>query len=234
MSSMHVSRPLVGLLVGTVLVFALWLVALKPGSPTSPGGSQGLGQYQSAIDKAHAAVNLSNATSAAHGGTIVAATPHSAKPSAVVKPAAVAKPTTTVKPAKAVTPAAVKPSTVVKPAAQRPAASATTTSALRLQMVEHALRSGHVLALLFYNGAAADDRAVKRELAAVPEHGRHVVKLAIPISELARYTVVTNQVQVSIAPTLVIIDRRHQAVTITGFADRFEIAQRVADALAVK
>ena len=98
----------------------------------------------------------------------------------------------------------------------------------------HALRSGKVLALLFYNGAAADDRAIKSELAAVPGHGRRVFKLAVPISELARYTVVTNQVQISSSPTLVIINRRHQAMTITGFADRFEIAQRIADALAVR
>jgi hypothetical protein len=220
MSSMHVSRPLVGLLVGTVLFFALWLVALKPGSPTSPGGSQGLGQYQSAITKAHAAVNLANATSAAHGGTVT--------PSATTTPAAAAKPT-----------AAAKPATVVKPATQtsgRPAAraAAPVTSASRLHMVRDALGSGKVLALLFYNAAAADDRAVKSELAAVPGHGKRVVKLAIPVSELARYTVVTNQVQVSVSPTMVIIDHRHKAVTLTGFVDRFEIAQRVADALAVR
>jgi hypothetical protein len=231
MSSMHVSRPLVGLLVGTVLFFALWLVALKPGSSTSPGGSQGLGQYQSAIDKAHAAVNLANATSAAHGGTIVAASPRhaaSAKPAGVVKPASAAKPWTTTMPA------AVTPAAVVKPATHNPVRPTVATSVSRLQLVQRALRSGKVLALLFYNGAAADDRAVKSELAAVPKHGRRVVTLAIPISELARYTVVTNQVQISISPTLVIIDRRHQALTITGFADRFEIAQRIAGALAVK
>ncbi|MDQ6605533.1 MAG: hypothetical protein M3Z06_03195 [Actinomycetota bacterium] len=222
---MHVSRPLLGLLVGTVLFFALWLVALKPGSSTSPSGSQGLGQYQSAIDKAHAAVNLANATSAAHGGKIAAASPQSSRPAAAKPAATVVKPAATV----------VKPATAVKPAtrtAPRPAAGR--TSAARLQMVMHALRSGKVLALLFFNAAAADDRAVKRELAAVPGHGRRVVKLAIPISELARYPVVTNQVQVSVSPTLVVIDRRHQAVTLTGFADRFEIAQRVADALPVK
>jgi hypothetical protein len=204
---MHVSRPLLGLLVGAVLFFALWLVALKPGATTSPGGSKGLGQYQSAIDKAHAAVNLANGTST--------------QTATVVKPATMVKPATVVKPAT---------HTAVRPAAKPAAAS----SASRSHMVRDALRSGKVLALLFYNGAAADDRAVKSELAAIPGHGRRVVRLAIPVSELARYTVVTNQVQVSVSPTLVIINRRHQAATVTGFVDRFEIAQRVADALAVK
>jgi hypothetical protein len=223
MSLMHVSRPLIGLLVGTVLFFAVWLVALKPGSSTSPGGSPGLGQYQPAIDKAHAAVSLANATSAAHGGTIAGATPQLARSAPATSAAAATRPAATV--VRPATPTVARPAT-------KPAAGA--SSATRLQMVMHALRSGRVLALLFYNGAAADDRAVKRELAAVPGHGRRVLRLAIPVSELARYTVVTNQVQVSVSPTLVIINRHHQAVTLTGFADRFEIAQRVADALAVK
>jgi hypothetical protein len=54
------------------------------------------------------------------------------------------------------------------------------------------------------------------------------------VSELARYAVVSNQVPVSFSPTLVLIDRSGQASTIVGFADRFEIAQRVADALATQ
>ena len=29
----HVSRPLIGLLVATVVLFALWVVALKPSGP---------------------------------------------------------------------------------------------------------------------------------------------------------------------------------------------------------
>jgi hypothetical protein len=214
MSSMHVSRPLVGLLVGTVLFFALWLVALKPSSSTSPSSSKGLGQYQSAVDKAHAAVALAHATSAAHGGTI-ATTPPAPAGATVVKPGPALKPAT-------------HPS--VRPAVKTATGA---SSASRSGIVTHALRARKVLALLFYNAAAADDRAVKRELDAVPGSARRVVKLAIPVSELARYTVVTNQVQVSIAPTLVIIDPHHRAVTMTGFADRFEIAQRVADALAV-
>ena len=64
--------------------------------------------------------------------------------------------------------------------------------------------------------------------------GSAVVKLAVPLSELARYPVVTTQVPVSESPTLVLIDRAQQATTIVGFADRFEIAQRVDDALAAK
>jgi hypothetical protein len=127
--------------------------------------------------------------------------------------------------------AAAKPRTHATPpvAHQLPA-----TPVARIALVERALRSKKVLALLFYNGAAADDRAVKQELASVPAHKGHVVKLAVPLSELAQYTVVTNQVPVSSSPTLVLIDRTQHASTIVGFADRFEISQRVDDVLVVK
>ena len=103
----------------------------------------------------------------------------------------------------------------------------------RLDLVSRGLKANKVLALLFYNPAAADDRAVKQELKTVPAHGRRVVKLAVPLPELARYKVVTTQVPVNQSPTLVLIDPDQQASMILGFADRFEIAQRVKDALAV-
>jgi hypothetical protein len=211
----NVSRPLIALLVASVALLAVWMVALKPSSSGSgPSGSGGTTAYQSAIAKAHQAVAVSAASSVAHGGTVAGA---------------------------AVTPAAITPAAVAHAAAKpRPHATlavvhhAPATPATRIKLVESALRSKKVLALLFYNRAAADDRAVKQELASLPTHKGHVVKLAVPLSELAQYTVVTNQVPVSSSPTLVLIDRTQHASTIVGFADRFEIAQRVDDALVVK
>ncbi len=104
----------------------------------------------------------------------------------------------------------------------------------RLSVVAAALRAHKVIALLFYNPAATDDRAVKQELNTVPTRGHRVVTLAAPVSELARYSIVSNQVPVNVSPTLVLIDRAGLASTIVGFADRFEIAQRVSDALATR
>jgi hypothetical protein len=100
--------------------------------------------------------------------------------------------------------------------------------------VQRALHAHKALALLFYNPGAADDQAVKKELAAVPAHSGRVVKLTIPLTELASYTVVTQQVPVNVSPTLVVIGRNGQAGEIVGFSDKFEIAQRVSDALAGK
>jgi hypothetical protein len=220
----HVPRPLLGLLVATVVFFALWIVALKPGS-SDTSGSTGLGQYQSAINEAKASAKSQNRAAAAAGSTVVA------KPAAVAaaKPAA-AEP----KPAAAAAvpkPAAVAP----KPApalTKAPTAHATATQ--RLNLVDRALATHKVLALLFYNPAASDDQAVKQELTTVPTSGGRVVKLAIPLAELANYPLVTTQVLIQSSPTLVIVDSARQAFTLVGFSSAFEITRRVGDALSMR
>jgi hypothetical protein len=226
----HVSRPLIGLLVGTVAFFALWLVALKP-SPSSNGkGPQGLGQYQGAINAAHNAVKVANGAAAAQGGNL--ATPsgapaHSGTAAASAAAGTAAASATAGTAAKPSTSQAQSPTTAAKAAAPH-------VRATRLSLVDGALRHHRVVAMLFYNPAAADDRLVKQELATVPRHNGRVVKLAVPISELTDFPVISNQVNITQSPTLVLIDPAAQATTIVGFADTFEIAQRVDDALAVK
>jgi hypothetical protein len=98
--------------------------------------------------------------------------------------------------------------------------------------VQNAVRAGNVVAVLFYNPAAADDQAMKRELAAVPTHGDKVTKLAVPVSQLTQFGTITRQVPVVTAPTLVVINAKRQATTITGYADPVEVGQRIDDALA--
>ena len=227
----HVSRPLIALLVGTVAFFALWLVALKPSG--GGAGSQKPGVYVSAIAKAHQAVAVSAAASAAHGGTVIpsarpataGATAHT--PATATTPAHT--PATAHAPATANHPATTIFKTGTAWRTQHPSGSA---AVRRASAVARAIEANKTLALLFYNAAGADDRAVRQELAAVPAHRGRVLRLAVPLNELARYAVVTNQVRVNGSPTLVVIDGAHHATTIVGFADRFEIAQLVADALA--
>jgi hypothetical protein len=220
-----VSRPLLGLLLSALAFFALWFVALKPSTSSTVTTGHSSVPFGSAIDKAHNAVSTANRASAPGNpnGAQTTSTPAvtstlSARPAA---PAATA-------------PAASPPSATAKatnPAAAAPSASAPSPSPA---VADQALSAKKVLALLFYNPAGADDRAVRQELAAVPTKGGRVVKLAVPLAELSRYGVVTNQVAVNQSPTLVLVDGRHSATTIVGFADRFEIAQRVTDALAVR
>jgi hypothetical protein len=228
-------KPLIGLLLGTVAFFAIWMVALKPSSSSSSNGSSqgGVGQYQSAINKAHQAVTTSNQANAKLGAPT--ATAPASRPATPAK-AAPATPAKTTAPAKSTAKAApaAKAQTSDK-AKSTPAAKATPLPpAQGVQAIRDAISAGKVVAVLFYNDAAADDRAVKTELAAVSTHGGNVVKLAVPVSQLTKYSIITQQIPVVTAPTLVLIDAARQATMITGYADPVEIAQRIDDALIAK
>ncbi|MBV8218849.1 MAG: hypothetical protein JO325_10325 [Solirubrobacterales bacterium] len=220
------------MLVATLAAFGLWYVELRPSSSSSGGSSQGVGSYQSAINQAHQAVKTSNAANAKLGApTSTGSAPASPTPAktttAATSPSASATTTTTV--AKASATAAAK--AAVKPATTNAAPRASST-AHQLSLVTDAIEHHKVVAVLFYNSAAADDRAVDKELAAVPTHGGRVVTAAVPLSALTSFGIITQQVPVVTAPTLVLIDPSRQATEITGFADTLEIAQRVDDALA--
>jgi len=232
----HVSRPLIGLLVATVVFFALWTVALKPSSSSGGGANNPTsGAYQSAIAQAHQAVTTSAKASAADGAPVTS-TPSSTQPATATAPKTATKSSASKSHATAATTAAAtaasKASSAAKATASTKAATASAATR-RVNTLTSALRAHKVVALLFYNGAAADDQAVEQELAAAQANRAKVVKLDVPISDLSRYPFITNQVQVTTSPTLVLIDRSGQATTIVGFADRFEIAQRISDALAV-
>jgi hypothetical protein len=217
-------KPLIGLLLGTVAFFAIWMVALKPHSSSNGGSQGGVGQYQPAINRAHQAVTTSNQVNAKLGAptaTTSATTPAATK-ATTTSPA---KPVTT---AKAVTKAKAVPAP--KPTAQSESAAAATA----VQTVASAIRAGKVVAVLFYNDAAADDRAMKSELAAIPTHGGQVVKAAVPVSQLIHFSGLTQTVDINTAPELVLIDHARKATTLVGYADGVEIAQRIDNALATK
>ena len=236
-------RPLIALLVATLAGFGLWYVELKPSSSASGGSSQGLGAYQSAINKAHQAVKISGAANAKLGApTSTGRAPASPTPAKTT-----AAPKTTVAPAKTAAATAASKPAASKLAASKTAASKkavgkvaskqavrTVSTARQLSLITNAIATHKVVAVLFYNDAAADDQAVAHELSAVPTHGGRVVKAAVPLSGLSSFGIITQQIPVVTAPTLVLIDSARQATEITGFADTLEITQRVDDALAAK
>jgi hypothetical protein len=199
----QVSRPLVIALVAVGGLFAVWMVALRPHS--SNGGST--------------SPQASPPTPAAH---------------AVVQPQPQARgsvrthnqPNTHTRPQ---VPSASASASPAHPAARSRLVTTTPTS--RLAAVQQALARGKVLALLFYNPAAADDVAVKQELASIPASGGRVFKLEVPLAEVSSYAQLTNQIPVNLSPTLVIVDRSRQAREIVGFADSFEISARLSTAL---
>jgi hypothetical protein len=121
-------------------------------------------------------------------------------------------------------------STSTRPAASSPTPATTATKAADTTKAATSAKP----ATLFYNDAASDDQAMNRELRALPTHDGRDAKLAVPLSELTSFAMITQQVPVVTAPTLVAIDASRQAMTITGFADPLEITEHVDDALAAK
>jgi len=238
-------RPLIALLVATLAAFGLWYVELKPSASSSGGSSQGVGSYQSAINQAHQAVKISGAANAKLGAPTstgpVPSSPTTTKATATATTATgtTATATTAKASSAAKTAAPAKPAehtkTVAhaKPTAAKPAAKTLSTTQ-QVSLIKNAIETHKVVAVLFYNTAASDDQAMAHELAAVPTHGGRVVKLAVPVSELTSFGVITRQVPVVTAPTLVLVDAARQATTIIGYADPLEISQRVDDALAAK
>ena len=231
--AMPASRSLIALLVGTVVFFALWMFALKPGSSNNGSGgassSQGLGGFKSDIQKAHQAVAISNASNAASGNENAGSS--SGGTSASQSTAASTK-TTASSPAKLSTGSATKASSSANHKSAKPSTTIQRHSLVsNLKTVESAVSAHKVVALLFYNPQAADDQALKRELAAVPTHKGRVVKLAIPLDQAANFTAVTQQVPVNFSPTLVLVSGSGAATEIVGYSDPFEIDQRVDDAL---
>jgi hypothetical protein len=231
----NVSRPLIALLVATVALFGLYFVALRGNSSKSPASdgtsSQSLKGYQSDISAAQHAVAVSGANDAASGGGSDGATTQPPATGLVSHSSGGASATNSGSSNAASTSAGSTSNNSGAKAATVTVAHTTATQH-RVNVVNSALAQKKVLALLFYNPAGADDRAVKQELGSVPTHHKLVVKLAVPISELGRYQVVTTQVPVSQSPTLVLIDRAKQATTIVGYTSGYEIAQRVDDAIA--
>jgi hypothetical protein len=240
-------KPLIGLLLSTLVFFSLWYVELRPSSSTSGGSPNGVGQYQSAINQAHQAVATSNAANAKLGApTATGPAPKSPTPAKATaakatpakaattssKATSSATPTSSTKPAAKAAPAA-KPA--AKPAVKTvTAAPAPPTPAAELANLATAVAAHKVVVVLFYNPAASDDQAMVKELDSVPAHSGQVFKLAVPVSELTEFQAITAQVPVVTAPTMVVIDPARQASMITGYASQLELNQRVADALAAK
>ena len=208
----NVSRPLIGLLVATVLFFSLWIVALKPSGSTGSG----VGRYQSAINAARASAAEQDRAAAAAGNTVVPAT----------KPAAAAVALTGQH-----SRFRAGTHTRVLTGAASTASLSGRYSAGSPEAVDRALAAHKVLVLLFYNPAASDDQAVKQELTDVLVRPSRILKLAVPLSEIASYPAVTSQVLIGTSPTLVIVNGLGRAQTITGFSDLWPIVERVSAAL---
>ena len=122
--------------------------------------------------------------------------------------------------------------TTTRHAAKPVSAAHRATSALAT--LNAALAAHKVVALLFYNPAGSDDQADRQTLGKLSTRHGQVVKLAVPISQIARFGRITDQVPVTTSPTLIVIDAKHQASTLVGFADPLEFNQLISAAADAK
>ncbi|HZV75935.1 MAG TPA: hypothetical protein VFF79_19670 [Conexibacter sp.] len=230
----QVSRPVQILLAVTLLFGAVWFVALRPKSgdggasapaaasaqttPAAPG-VQGL---KRAIDKAQGAVATASGDAQRAAQSSADGTGAGGAGTSGAAPGGAGAATGTAGAGGSATAGAGTGS----PAAAPPASG-------QVAAVRAALRRHEAVAIAFVDTSTADARAVAQELAHVSRFDGRAVVLAVPLAKLSDYPFITNAVEVTVAPTIVIVDRRGRASTIVGFADRGEIEQRLADALAV-
>jgi len=243
----QVSRPMQILLVGTMLFAAVWFVALRPKpsngeqaaapapapaqtAPASDGGAApGTAGLKGAIDKAHGAVATADADAqraqqtSADGPATPAPAPAAAAPGA----AATARP-------QSVPDAASHAARGKRGDSAGHAARHRRGGGSEVGAVKAALRHHKAIAIAFVDPSTADGRAVAQEIGHVAGFGGRALAVAVPLTKLSDYDFITNRVEVTVAPTIVIVDRSRHATTIVGFADRGEIEQRLADALAAK
>ncbi|MEA2295002.1 MAG: hypothetical protein QOE86_2641, partial [Solirubrobacteraceae bacterium] len=236
----QVSRPMQIALVAVVLLAGMWFTVLKPKPASSPGPvavaapvAPGVAGLTSAVDKAKAASATSDATNAkiqqASGGA-AAATP--AKKAAVTKAAAVkaaavkaaatrkAAVTKTAKPA-AVT-KAVTPAPVNKPAAVKVPVDPSTT-------LINFLSKGKTVVLLFH-GAGADDAAARKAVHQTALKDKRVVSAYADISKVADYAAITTDINITTAPTILVIGTDGKTTLLTGYVDAGVVRQAVGDA----
>ncbi len=100
--------------------------------------------------------------------------------------------------------------------------------------VEAELAKGDVVLLLFWNPKGTEDASVRRAVQQVAQAERHshpqvAVEVALA-GQVASYGSVTRGVQVYATPTLFVINKKGQAIVLTGVQDTFSIEQSISEA----
>jgi hypothetical protein len=255
----QISRPFQIALVAVALLVAVWFFALHghsstsgsgsaatPAAPASPaasakkaaapspvyhGPAPGVSGLTRAVAKAHEAVGTSqqNAKQLEQKSNQASSTTSPAGNGATTAPAASPSVSTTKTSATKAAPAG---STPHKPATAHKPAGATSNPALQ-RTVEAELAHGKIAVLLFWNRKGADDVVSHKALQQLMAKHHEASKIAVhesPASAVASYGTITRGVQVYGTPTILIINKRHQATTITGSTDAFSIEQAIAEA----
>jgi hypothetical protein len=238
-------------LVAVVLLAGMWFTVLKPKPVDAPAPTvaapvaatpaaaapvaPGVKGLTSAVDKAKGAAATSDATNAkiqqASGGP--AAKPAAAKATATpaAKPA-VAKAAPGTKAAANETTAAAKPATKANPAATKTAAvkpAAAEAPVDPSQALLAFLAKGKTVVLLFH-GDGADDAAARKAVHRVALKDKGVISAYADITKVAAYSAITSDINVTTAPTILVIGTDGKVTPLTGYVDAGVVRQAVGDA----
>jgi protein-disulfide isomerase len=97
--------------------------------------------------------------------------------------------------------------------------------------VEAELKQGKIVTILFWNPKATDDQAVNEQLQSVVRKLRGgVVVHAALAKQIVSFGTIIRGVKVYGTPTVLIINQRGQAVTLTGYTDAYAIEQAIGEA----
>lgn len=228
-------------------------------SPEYHGSVPGLSGLTRAIDKAHGAVATSqqnakqleekaaqassataSAASTATGGTSAASATSKSAPSSARAPALHTRPTTVHTGAttvhtgastvdRDVTTVHKGASTVHKGAGSKGTSHLPGVQGPQLA-IEAELKQGKIVLLLFWNPKGAEDGAVRNEVRALAAHGKKIAVHEALASQVATFGSITRGVQVEQTPTILIINNRNRATTLTGLTDAFSLEQAIAEA----
>jgi len=206
------------------------------GQATGHGSASSLGGLGHAVEKARGAVStsqqnaqqLAERSNRASDETTTTSTPRPAEttaaPSSTKSAGAAVTPS-----AKTSAPATPKAAAPAKPKTAAPGAAHRSTSSTALQRtVEGQLKAGKIAVILFWDPKGAEDRVVHGALRSL--RGNRSLNIAIDeasASQVASFGTITRGVQVYGTPTLLFVNRKGRALTLTGLQDSYGIAQAV-------
>lgn len=217
----QISPPLRIVLALAVLFGVVYMVALKPKNSATPAPAPvatPAPASASASDSNRAQTGLGKAVEAARGAAAATERAQAAGSGEAVAPQS--------------TPATSSAATPAATSAPSTSASKPVDAALKdLPVWLQKSMDNKVVAILFTNGRSADDVRTEKALRqAYTAHGK-VVTRAVNINRIARYRPVAQGVDVQQSPTLEIINRDRQAVSLVGYSDVDAINQAIIDAL---
>lgn len=219
----QLSRPYQIALVALLVFAAAWFLVLKPGGGDDAAGAPLPGEPGAAAPAAPKAPGQAGLESAVSKAKSAVATSERA-PANGLSDQAAEDPEATTAATGTATPKAAATGTTGASAAEQDAADGD-----RAKPLLDAVAGGKVVALLFYNPKATDDRATRRALLSVPRRGGRLVVRAVSVKDVAQYQAITSGVPVQQSPTLMVFGADKQARTLTGYADTRSIDQLVGD-----